>query len=215
MTWLILDLILILIVAISVLVNYRRGFLSALVCAVTVVVSLLLALYVSGRLAEPVYERYVRARLIETVDEQLAQGESETLSGLRDVIDLLTDGAQPGGQPGAAEQLVDGFLAPSALSAIRTALLILVYILCSLILRIIARALRGVNKVPLLGTLNRVCGGALGLGLGAVYALLYVSVLALIIHLSLNTLDWLNAGIIEQTRLVSRLYPHNFIAALM
>ena len=56
MTWLILDVILILILVISFAINHHRGLVSALLGIGAVVISLVLAFFLSEKLAEPIYE---------------------------------------------------------------------------------------------------------------------------------------------------------------
>ncbi len=222
MTWLILDLILILIVVVCFFRNYHRGFLSALLGIVAVVASLLLALWVSNKVAEPIYETFVRSKLIASVSQNIEDGGGSTIANITGSIGALLGGNEADIANGtadqiaaAAEKIVDGTMQNGIISAIRVVVLLIVYLLAFAILRWIEKSMRKVNKVPLVGGINKVAGGVLGLCIGGFYAILYVSVCALIINLSLNTLTWLNADIIAQTKLVSLLYPYNLVAVLL
>lgn len=221
MTWLILDVILILILVISFAINHHRGFVSALLGIGAVVISLVLAFFLSEKLAEPIYEDYVREPLIAMIDKKIdeqgtavLEGSIGELSGLLGADEALQNFVAQGTDT-LAEQIVDELLGSGIRAAIRALLLLLIYIVASLLLRFVAKAMQGLNDIPLLGGANKALGGVLGLCVGALYCYLLVSLYALVIQLSMNSLSWLNTGIIDQTILTSLIYPYNLVAVLM
>ncbi|MEG2233601.1 MAG: CvpA family protein [Oscillospiraceae bacterium] len=223
MTWLILDAILVLILAICFFLNYHRGLISAVISIAAVIVSLLLGFYVSNRLTEPIYENFVRERLGTAVEKRIESDGGGALDEVTDGIGSLLGGeeakqqlidAANGAKLVAAEKIVDDSLQNGAKTAIRTALFILIYVVVSLILTSLARMMRGVNKIPLLGFANKLLGGALGFAIGALYCFMFVSACALIINITVNTLSWMNMDIINQTKIMSVVYPYNLFALL-
>ena len=114
----------------------------------------------------------------------------------------------------AAEAVVDAAIAPTAQTAVRYVLFLLFFLLLLLVFGLLTKALRAANKAPLLGTANRLFGGVLGLACGVLAAFLYVSLCALVVISTNDTLSWLNTDLISQSRLFSLAYPYNLFELL-
>jgi len=68
-----------------------------------------------------------------------------------------------------------------------------------------------VDKIPIVGTINHLLGAVLGLVLGLLGCYIMVSIAAIVILASRDTLPWLNSGLIDQTLLVRFIYSFNIL----
>lgn len=209
---LVLDAVLVLILLVGFIAGWRRGFLSALVGAAALAASALLANWGSLQLAEPAYERFVRPRLVALVQQKLAGGASSAGGLFGRLLAGVT--LRTGTAADAAEAVVDAAIAPTAQTAVRYVLFLLFFLLLLLVFGLLTKALRAANKAPLLGTANRLFGGVLGLACGVLAAFLYVSLCALVVISTNDTLSWLNTDLISQSRLFSLAYPYNLFELL-
>lgn len=75
----------------------------------------------------------------------------------------------------AASRIVNGAMADAITGTIRIIAFVVIFLILLLILLWVAKAAAGVNKVPVLGPVNRVLGGLLGGALG--FIICYVSAL--------------------------------------
>ena len=93
---------------------------------------------------------------------------------------------------------------PMVLTVLQTAVFFLVLFLAGIVVRVVVRMGQGVNRIPLVGGLNRMAG----LLCGAVYALLLGYVISagllLLAGLGGNRWEWLNSGILQDTILIRR-----------
>ena len=215
MTWMVLDGILILIVLFCVASYYRRGFLSALVGIVSMAVALILALWLGGKCAQPVYDGIVRDRLVSAVESKLetqAGGAVDSLlEGLGTLVGITKeDAAQAGNE--TAQNIVDTMLQDKAMTAIKLVLTLLFFAILYALLRGLEKKLRNMNEIPILGFANKLCGGALGIAVAAFYGFIYISLIALIINMTFDQLTWLNTDVISRTWLLQLVYPYNLFA---
>ena len=75
---------------------------------------------------------------------------------------------------------------PMVLTVLQTAVFFLVLFLAGIVVRVVVRMGQGVNRIPLVGGLNRMAGLLLLAGLGG------------------NRWEWLNSGILQDTILIRR-----------
>jgi len=192
-----LDLILLLLWALVIFLAVRRGFFAAALQLGAWIVSIALAGFLSGLLAQPLYEAFVRSwaqGLIEgQIDQavqssQVAQYAQEVLAGLPQSLAQLaqmagisTQGligdlqARQFSSANAAQLLEETIVAPLAVAAIRILLSLILFTLLLIATRLVCRQLEKLRRLPVLKQADRLLGAALGLLKGA----LLVSVLAL------------------------------------
>jgi uncharacterized membrane protein required for colicin V production len=194
MIWIAYDAIALLILIVSVLVLAGKGFISSLVGFGTFIVSLLVAFFVSGWLASPIYETLFRDRLYDSIAANTPNFFARVAGA------LLNAGAQS----------VDN----SAVTLIRFVLFALLIMILYLSLRALAKLFQGVNEIPLIGGLNRVLGGILGLCLGVFICLIVGTLAAVLIGASKDALGWMNTDIMEDSVLFSVFYRYNFLNLL-
>ncbi len=214
MYWWVLDLIIIVIMLGCFFAYYRKGLLSALVGIIGVIAAFMLAFWVGGKLAGPIYDNLVRDKLVQAASEKIEQGSEDVLSQLtgKDVdLGEVFGGEQGDSTESAAEKLVDSTVGSGARNAVRTGVTILTFFVALIIINWIESLLRTANGIPLIGPLNRLFGGVLGLAAGAFWSYLFVSLCALVIRVSLDSLSWLNSSMVDSTVVFSLIYPYNLL----
>lgn len=218
MYWWVLDIIIAALLILGFFVYYRKGLLAAAVGIIGAIASLLIAFWASEKLTPFVYDNFVENKLGSFVQEKLVDGGSDYLSGLLGTDVDLSGITGTGGEDGVEGEKTGGIIgetvASNARNIVRTVLAIIIFALALLITRLLARLLRRANDVPLLGSVNKLFGGVLGLAMGALWCYIFVSVCALIIKVSMNSLGWLNSDMVDKSILFSLIYPYNLLNAL-
>ncbi len=206
--WIVFDILLLAIVVVCVLVCRSKGFVSAVLGVGVFVVSLLLALWLSNIMAPFVYDNFVRESIVQEVNDKYGEGEQGFLGSL--IVDKINESeeARTSGNytPSAIER--------SAISTIRSLLFVVLFLILSIVLRIVSRLMKGINKIPLVGGINRLLGGVMGLIIGLLFAYLAVSLCAIIIAASADQLTWMNTAIVDKTLLFSLVYKYNLLRIL-
>lgn len=119
--------------------------------------------------------------------------------------------AKPVESAGIGDAIVNSY----TVSTSRSVMFVIIFIVSLFALKIAESLLtKVINKIPVVGLANKVLGGVMGMVLGFVYSYLAVSLCAIIIVSTNNSLAWLNTGIIDKTFLVSMVYKYNLLALL-
>lgn len=187
---LVLDIALLAILLIGLVRGAQKGLVSTLLGFIGFLIAFVAAVFLSRWLSSWIFETFLRERLIETVTQKIA--ESSTASGLANSLQQGFLGLMAGGKDGAealaglaasgqapaaaATLIVDTAIAANTISLITLVIFLIVFSLVSLIVRAVGKGLRSVNKVPLLGPVNRLLGAAVGLAFGALICFVVVAV---------------------------------------
>ena len=213
--------------------SWRRGFVASFIRLVGTAAGFLLASFLSGPVSERLYGSLLEERVEQYVgDTLLAPGSPllEALAGLdqagsaaiqavsgflaqqgldfyspqdagqmgTDILDRITQG---GSDPAAA--ITQVAVKPLVMTVLETAIFFLLLFLTGILVRMAVRVGLGVNRIPLVGGMNRLAG----LLCGAVYALLVgyvVSMGLLLAGLGKNQWDHLNSDVLQETFLIRR-----------
>lgn len=190
-SWLGWDLLALLILVLLVWDCARKGFLCKFLGFLGAVASAAGAAFLSGPTALWLYKVLVRDAIRATLSRRIAGSLEESLTasgGLLSAVpgwasrmasgtDLPLPGALDQVMP-AVEELIDAVLVQPVLMLLRGLCFFVLFTLFSLMARHLARMFSGINSLPLIGSLNTVLGGALGVG----QALLILYLLAVIAH---------------------------------
>ena len=103
-----------------------------------------------------------------------------------------------------AEAITAAALEPTVLLIIQSVLFLVLFTLFTMLLGIVIRLSGVFNHIPVIGALNRVVGGLLG-GCEAVLALYILGVAAGLAIAAFGESDWFSVGILEETKLLSRI----------
>lgn len=210
--WLLWDIAAVLIIAFFIHNGAARGLVRTVVSLAGYLIALLAARFLSPVIAEFLYDKVVKDALIIVLtgrmEEALAGGggvASELLELIPDGLRRIMDG-DVAGILGAfssdveqlAETLVDTALRNPVLSILQALLFLVLFSLTLLLVRKLSWIFSGINRIPLIGTVNTLLGGVLGVIQAALAMVIGAVVLRLIIVFS-GGFVWLNPQIIDDT----------------
>ncbi|MEG2174959.1 MAG: CvpA family protein [Oscillospiraceae bacterium] len=216
-----LDAVTVVVVLISAVTAYRRGFLNSIVRLVGTLGSALLCMHYSDPAAEWIYGRFFEKRVLTAISENIdrfGQPGLEAFSkGLEGLMQHLPMGIRQalglrlpqdlklwydkvwGSASDFPLALADSVISPLAVSLLQAIIFCVLFALCSFAVGALARLLKGVNRVPLIGGVNAVLGGLLGIVQGLLYVFVLASLLWLLIAATGDTLTPITSGAIGQT----------------
>jgi len=215
----ILDIIVILIFILLMIVGYRRGASKTLVSLFVMIAAFLLATFFSQPLATFVYDRFISSRVISSVSAHVRGTESVVLSQTVDALPSfvksivgITKFSESDALSVSVENVgnkvsiaVDTALRPLLVSVLTSAFLILLFLVIYILLRfLLTRPLLSLFKLPLIKTLDSVCG--LLLSLGTSY--LVVSFLAFLLRLLMPATANMQIYLLESTIYNSYIFYH-------
>ncbi len=111
----------------------------------------------------------------------------------------------------ARDAVVGGIVEPCFTVAVQTMVFAIIFFGVVIILNLIAKALKFVNKIPLIGGLNVVCGGALGLIQGLLTVCVICLLVRVIVVLSGGNVIFFNNAVIDSTMVFSFFYDFEFL----
>ncbi len=180
----ILDLILIGILVAFIVVAAKKGFMLTLLELVAVVLALFLASQLSTPVAQAAYDGFFEKSLVESVEEQIdenfdIESTAESIDSVITVMpDFMVNFAESCGvdveeikddiktdkisSENIATELVETVAEPIAVGALTITFYILLACVLIFVLRIVAKWLSKLFKLPILGTANKILGGAFG-----------------------------------------------------
>ena len=175
---LIFDLAIAAILLLCLILGGARGFLRTLLSVVILAAALLGSGILANTLADPVTE-WVTPRVQQYMLDRLTDGRSDeavsaaasdnaALASLVD-FDAITGIAKKAMDSAveAGKNMLEGAVTGMIRSLVYGVLFLLSFLILTLLLRLITSPLRLAERAPVLGTLNRLAGAALGLCLGA------------------------------------------------
>lgn len=193
--WIIYDIVILAVLVLSFSSGWFNGLFAAVVRLIAFAASAVAAYVFSGQLAPFVYDSFIGEKVGEVLDSIQNNTEPSHAFWNR-IITAVDQNANP-------EQLIK--------DAVRLVIGVIIFIIVVILLSLAAKAFKGINKVPVLGTVNKLLGGVLGLAVGLIICLVLVSITAAVISVSGNQLSWMNISIIDRTYLFSIFYKYNFL----
>ena len=174
--WVIFDAIALIVLISAVTVCARRGFVSSVLSAVLGVISVVLAVILSGPLAVFVYGAFLRGVIISSIENAVTEQLEAGLIGAAGWLETLPSWAAalvPGGvnlpQIGSVldvgpvvEELVDIAIADPIIMILRVLFMFVLFLIFWMIGRRVAFFFRRVDSIPLVGRLDTLLGGVLG-----------------------------------------------------
>lgn len=188
------------ILLLSLIIGGSRGFVRSLLSVVILVAALLGSSIVANVLADPVTE-WVTPRVEQSVLDRLTDGHSEeavsaaaaadnaALSQLVD-FDAITGIAKKAMDSAveAGKNMLEGAVTGMIRSLVYAILFLLSFLLLTLLLKLITSPLHLAARAPVLSTLNRLAGAALGLCIGV-----------LVMFAAASVVQW--TGLVDQATL--------------
>ena len=171
----IIDVALIAVIVVSVFHYARKGFVAGLMDLVGNLASLALAWVVSGKLSPTVFENFFKSGLIEQTD-----------------ITASAAGMLDSGAPDIAQQVVEKIIAPLVVPLITVVVFFATFVLCRVVIAFLVTVLTNINKIPLLGGVNRILGVCIGVVAGFINVLLILCLLWAVVVITNGNLPFVN-----------------------
>ncbi len=213
-----IDILLLLIVGVTVVRYYQKGFFASLISLVGTIVSVILALLLSTPIATFIFGVFMEGSITARVDSSLSddlpeQSVEHIVSGLTDAFpDSLTVGVDglnavdelnsifAGEMTGVtSDVIVSNTVAPVMIALTAAIIFFFLVFVFKGIFGIVEKLLYGVNKLAIVGKLNNVLGGVVGIVPGIVNAILVFAVLILIAVFTADQIPVLNSTDLDST----------------
>ena len=169
-----------------------RGFVSSFIHLLGLAAACIVAALLSGKAAAWLYDGYLAERLQTAVSDTLRQ-KLATFVELLDRIDPTDTISAAAGD--ALRTVMVAFLTMVAF--------LIIFLLAMLIVRALAKLTRNVNRVPVVGGVNRVLGGVLGAAEAFLLCYLLGMAVTVLITISENRWGWLNTAVVQQSTLLN------------
>lgn len=231
---LILD-ILTAIIGLGIIVSaYRKGFLRSIILVIGYIASIFVAIYLSKYISSFIYTNFIRENIINSV-QNLALTNPQNA----DVANIVNDFLQSlpklfsssiiayfGGNEAIINNITnsttdavkdmgilvaDTIAAPIITGLLQTICCFIVFLICIFIVKIISRAFSGFYAVPILGTINSVLGGVVGIAQAAIWIYILGILGKMVISFTANSLTYFNMDIINNSYLYNFFYHLKFI----
>ena len=170
----------------------RRGFVSSFIHLLGVAASCLVAALTAGKAAAWLYDGYLAERVEQSVSDSLRE-KLEAFAGLLDRIDPTDTISAAAGDA----------VRTMAVSLLTMVAFLIIFLLAMLIVRALVRLTRSVNRVPVVGGINRLLGGVLGAAEAFLLCYLIGMAATVLISFSENRWGWLNTAVVQKTYLLN------------
>ncbi|MCH5202423.1 MAG: CvpA family protein [Oscillospiraceae bacterium] len=231
MTYL-LDIGVIIIIILTIITDYKRGFAKSILGFVSNVASIFGAVYLGSYLSNLIYDNIIKDKIISDVTEKVSESTTGAVhttvntTGMPDFLDYIfslfgfstdkvsTDVSKAVESHGnSVAHGVESVVAPLVTAVLTFVLVILLFFIIRFILSRVCRLICKVMKLPVLSTVNKLFGGIFGIlnGLIIVYFLAaLIGILLPVLTGGKITFTDFNA-VAERTELFRAFYVNNII----
>ena len=209
-----LDIALIAVVIFTIAYYMRRGFVAGLLGLVGNLVSLALAWVLSDQVSPTLFENFFKSGLIDQTTQLISEQGAAGVQSILDkfsaflpasMMESLTQQANTifnSGAPDMALAIVENIVAPLVMPLIGVVVFFAVFVLGRVVISLLVAIFSNVNRVPLVGGVNKGLGAVIGLVAGLINALMVLCVIWAIVVITSGNLPILN----DQTLSGSYLY---------
>lgn len=182
----------------------RRGFAAGLVQFVGNLASLIGALVLSHQASPLLFEKFFQSGFVTSIQNTLTaegtvniQSTIEKYAGflpesIKESLTASAAGLLDSGAPDMAVKLVDEVIAPLLTPIIAIVLFFVAFALCRLLVGLLVAVLTNVNRIPVMGSVNRFFGFLMGLLAGVVDLYLVLCAVWAIIVITGGSIGFLN-----------------------
>ncbi len=200
--FLVIDIILVAVFALFVYTAMKKGFMLSLLEFLAVIISFVLAYSLSPVVAEAAYDGFVEKQLVESVEEKIDENFSleETGEQAEQLLDAIPDymvifaesfgisvndikrdlAKEDLSNENLATELVENIAQPIAIGALTVVSFLILAVVLQIILKVLARLISGVFKLPVIGSANKILGAILGACKGIVVVIFICTVLTVV-----------------------------------
>ena len=205
------DLILLAILLLVAMRYAGKGFAAALVQFAGNLASLLGASIFSQNIAPVLFTNFFENNFTTSIEKTLADGGQlqldqlvEKYAGFLPVeiqksITQSAGGVLTGNAPELAEQVVNQVIAPLLTPIIAIVVFFVAFALCKVIVGFVVAVLTNFNRIPILGSVNKLLGFAMGLLAGVVDLYLILCAVWAIIVVTGGSIPWLNQQVLGES----------------
>ena len=233
----ILDILLIFFILFFIWRGFRKGFLQTITSFAGLIAATFLAGIISTMIANMVFTSFVAPEITKKINVSMPIQITESTEDIDSKVDevynklptyvlgLIGDSTEikdevtktlknefENGTANISDVIINTIVKPIFVLIIRSILFIFLFAIFMIVLRIILKAIRPLDNIPILGTLNSILGGVVGL----LKAILYVFLLCVLIKLFINIGAGQNTIGYEKTinssMFFNIIYNHNFLA---
>ncbi len=142
----------------------------------------------------------------------LMEGVSESVtSGDRTIIQDIVLSVLDTKSEDFAKSITDNMIKPILLVPVRALIFVILFIIINIVLCLIVKMLKGVNKIPLVGGVNKLLGAVAGAVEGIIVIFLVCIFINVVINLTDNGLIFLNTMTIDETMIFKKIYYFEFL----
>ena len=205
------DLILLAILLLVAMRYASKGFAAALVQFAGNLASLLGASIFSQNIAPVLFTNFFENNFTTSIEKTLADGGQLQLDQLvekyagflpieiQNSITQSAGGVLTGNAPELAEQVVNQVIAPLLTPIIAIVVFFVAFALCKVIVGFVVAVLTNFNRIPILGSVNKLLGFAMGLLAGVVDLYLILCAVWAIIVVTGGSIPWLNQQVLGES----------------
>ncbi len=198
------DLVMLALLLVVAFAYARRGFAAGLVQFVGNLASLIGALVLSHQASPLLFEKFFQNGFVTSIQNTLTaegtvniQSTIEKYAGflpesIKESLTASAAGLLDSGAPDMAVKLVDEVIAPLLTPIIAIVLFFVAFALCRLLVGLLVAVLTNVNRIPVMGSVNRFFGFLMGLLAGVVDLYLVLCAVWAIIVITGGSIGFLN-----------------------
>lgn len=198
------DLVMLALLLVVAFAYARRGFAAGLVQFVGNLASLIGALVLSHQASPLLFEKFFQNGFVTSIQNTLTaegtvniQSTIEKYAGflpesIKESLTASASGLLDSGAPDMAVKLVDEVIAPLLTPIIAIVLFFVAFALCRLLVGLLVAVLTNVNRIPVMGSVNRFFGFLMGLLAGVVDLYLVLCAVWAVIVITGGSIGFLN-----------------------
>ncbi|MDR2931809.1 MAG: CvpA family protein [Oscillospiraceae bacterium] len=210
--WLFWDLAAVCIIFWCVRACARRGLVRTVIGFLAYVIAAMAARFLSPMASRFIYDKIVKDALVIFVDDRLgdtiASGQDLAVRLVESFPKLLRqylplpeqlDVTAAVDTKEIVESLIEAAVREPVLLLLQSLCFIIIFSLVLFVTRYVSRLFTGLYRIPLIGPVNTLLGGVVGLFEAVIFMLLGAFAAGLVIFLSENKLFWLNSDVMDAT----------------
>lgn len=209
-----IDVLMLAVLVIFTVVYIKKGFITGIIEFCGTLVSVVAAWFVSKQFSPKVFESFFEENLLKKVSDTVASNQGlltleEILGKIKGILpaniaEFLLGGVDTPSvfdtaAPDIAQQVVEQIVKPMIVPIISVIMFFAVFAIAKLLINLIAAALTNVNKIPVVGNVNRALGIVMGLLVGVINVFLLVCVLWAVTIVTGNEWAILNETVLSQS----------------
>lgn len=217
----ILDISVILFIVLSIISCFRAGFVKIVLRIITNIVAFFFAFMIAKYISSFIYDVFVSDFLLQKANE--FNFNSDEIATLKDSMDKLPDALHNALQSmgvnidsvintlnnGVSDVglfVVNNLLRPIAILLISNVLVIFIYALLTPLIKLILNKLHIINKIPVIGSINKYIGAIGGFVIGTIDWIFMCYIVNVFIIFTTDTSPYLNSSIVQGTHIFKLIY---------